>query len=46
MARYDAMAWSAEDRDEFLAELKEDDTITNIKTIKTGEGWLIEWTEN
>lgn len=45
MKKYNAMTWSVEDRNDFLADLKEDDTVTNIKTTKTGEGWLVEWEE-
>lgn len=45
MKKYDAMTWSVEDRDEFLEELAEDGNVKNVTVTKTGEGWLIEWTE-
>lgn len=45
MKTYNEMTWTIEDRDEFINELMEDENVGEIKATKTGEGWLVEWTE-
>ena len=35
--------FSEESRDEFVAELREDEDIVDIRVYKTGEGWLVEY---
>lgn len=45
MKTYNEMTWTIEDRDEFINELMEDENVGEIKVTKTGEGWLVEWTE-
>lgn len=42
---YNEMTWTIEDRDEFINELMEDENVGEIRVTKTGEGWLVEWTE-
>ncbi len=45
MKTYNEMTWTIEDRDEFINELMEDENVGEIRATKTGEGWLVEWTE-
>ena len=45
MKKYDEMTWGIEDKDELVAELMEDKAVGEIRVTKTGEGWLVEWTE-